>query len=318
MKNKSLTAAIIALMPLCAAARDFVHPGLSYTDDDLERMRSAIAIGVEPAMSTYEALKASHWTQFEADEITPVERIYESQFNNTVGADGRRIHDLALLYRLSGDRRYADEAVRRINRYKDLRGCSARGTAPLDNGKIYLMIEGAELLRDYDGWSDDDRKAFADMLLYPGYSDTTYPDERRDGFNDEANDINFYWNICNFDTGRWGNQGLFAARALIAIGVFLDNEKIYDRAMRILELFSDDENLHIAVQYTAIMDDAKIKRDAALAGLGIAGRNCVYKGMEGRVETNGEALYFRKKRSRKYVYRLTDAAVLSLSWQLSA
>lgn len=94
--------------------------------------------------------------------------------------------------------------------------------------------------------------------------------------------------------------------------------KIYDRAMRILELFSDDENLHIAVQYTAIMDDAKIKHDAALAGLGIAGRNCVYKGMEGRVETNGEALYFRKKRSRKYVYRLTDAAVLSLSWQLSA
>jgi len=94
--------------------------------------------------------------------------------------------------------------------------------------------------------------------------------------------------------------------------------KIYDRAMRILELFSDDENLHIAVQYTAIMDDAKIKRDAALAGLGIAGRNCVYKGMEGRVETNGETLYFRKKRSRKYVYRLTDAAILSLSWQLSA
>lgn len=94
-------------------------------------------------------------------------------------------------------------------------------------------------------------------------------------------------------------------------------QKVYSRAMRILELFSDDENLHIAVHYTAIMDDAKIKRDAALAGLGIAGRNCVYNGMEGRVETNGEALYFRKKRSRKYVYRLTDAAVLSLSWQLS-
>ena len=92
MKNKSLTAAIIALMPLCAAARDFVHPGLSYTDDDLERMRSAIAIGVEPATSTYEALKASPWAQFESGEITPVERISEGQFNNTVGVDGRRIH----------------------------------------------------------------------------------------------------------------------------------------------------------------------------------------------------------------------------------
>ena len=40
--------------------------------------------------------------------------------------------------------------------------------------------------------------------------------------------------------------------------------------------------------------------------------------MEGRVETNGEALFFRKKRSRKYVYRLTDTEILSISWQLSA
>ena len=131
----------------------------------------------------------------------------------------------------------------------------------------------------------------------------------------------FFW--CNDFSSTM--QGLLSGRNYgyftLAFNDKHDHErrqKVYNRAMRILELFSDDENLHIAVQYTAIMDDAKIKRDAALAGLGIAGRNCVYKGMEGRVETNGEALYFRKKRSRKYVYRLTDAAVLSLSWQLSA
>lgn len=130
----------------------------------------------------------------------------------------------------------------------------------------------------------------------------------------------FFW--CNDFSSTM--QGLLSGRDYgyftLAFNDKHDHErrqKVYNRAMRILELFSDDENLHIAVQYTAIMDDAKIKRDAALAGLGIAGRNCVYKGMEGRVETNGEALYFRKKRSRKYVYRLTDAAILSLSWQLS-
>ena len=131
----------------------------------------------------------------------------------------------------------------------------------------------------------------------------------------------FFW--CNDFSSTM--QGLLSGRDYgyftLAFNDKHDHErrqKVYSRAMRILELFSDDENLHIAVQYTAIMDDAKIKRDAALAVPRIAGRNCVYKGMEGRVETNGEALYFRKKRSRKYVYRLTDAAVLSLSWQLSA
>ena len=130
----------------------------------------------------------------------------------------------------------------------------------------------------------------------------------------------FFW--CNDFSSTM--QGLLSGRDYGYFTLAFNSEqapeqrrKIYDRAMRILELFSDDENLHIAVQYTAIMDDAKIKHDAALAVPRIAGRNCVYKGMEGRVETNGETLFFRKKRSRKYVYRLTDAAILSLSWQLS-
>lgn len=94
--------------------------------------------------------------------------------------------------------------------------------------------------------------------------------------------------------------------------------KIFDRAMHILELFADDENLHVAVQYEAIMDDAKIKQDARMAIPRITGRNCVYGNMEGRVETNGKILFFRKKHSRKYVYRLTNTEILSIFWQLFA
>ena len=95
-------------------------------------------------------------------------------------------------------------------------------------------------------------------------------------------------------------------------------QKILDRAMCLLERFADDENLHVAVQYEAVMDDVKIKRDAQMTIPRIAGKSCVYKSMEGRVETNGETLFFQKKRSRKYVYRLTDTEILSISWQLSA
>ena len=95
-------------------------------------------------------------------------------------------------------------------------------------------------------------------------------------------------------------------------------QKVFNRAIRILELFSGDVNLEVAVQYTAVMDKAKIKRDAELAIPRIAGRSCTYGDMEGRVETNGEQLFFRKKRSRKRLYHLTDAEVLALSWRLSA
>lgn len=94
-------------------------------------------------------------------------------------------------------------------------------------------------------------------------------------------------------------------------------QEVYGRAMRVLERLADDENLGVAVQYTALMDDARIKRDAALAVPGLAGRSCVYGGMEDRLETNGETLFFRKKRSRKHIYKLTDADVLALSWRLA-
>ncbi len=224
-----LTAASLTL-----TARDFAHPGLSYTEGDISRMREMISAGQVPHAKTFEALKSSPYSAVTGKEFAAISSIPEGRFNNTVGVDGRCIHDLALLYRLTDDSRYADEAVRRLNRYNKLTNCCARGTAPLDNGKVYLMLEGAELLRDYPGWAEADRRAFADMLVHPGYSDTAFPASHRDGYNDAANDVTFYWNIYNFDTGRWGNQGLCAARALMAMGIFLDNEKMYDRALRYL------------------------------------------------------------------------------------
>lgn len=234
MRKLLTTIALTLAAVATTAAREFVHPGLSYTNDDIARMREMIASKRQPYLATFEALKSSKYSTLSKGELTPVESIADGQFNNTVGIDGRRIHDLALLYRLTDDSSYADEAVKRLNRYLGLTNCSARGTAPLDNGKVYLMLEGAELLRDYPGWAEADRKAFADMLVYPAYSATAFPSDHRDGYNDEANNITFYWNIYNFDISRWGNQGLCAARALMAMGIFLDNEKIYDRALRYL------------------------------------------------------------------------------------
>lgn len=131
----------------------------------------------------------------------------------------------------------------------------------------------------------------------------------------------FFW--CNDFSSTM--RGLLTGRDLSYFTLAFNSKhgpdrrwKILDRVLRILELFADDGNLHVAVQYEAVMDAAKIRHDAELAAPAIAGRSCTYGSMEGRVETNGTDLFFRKKRSRKYVYRLTDAEVLSISWQLSA
>lgn len=95
-------------------------------------------------------------------------------------------------------------------------------------------------------------------------------------------------------------------------------QRIYDRAMHILKPFADDANLEVAVQYTVVMDTVKLQHDAELAAPKLGGRTCEHRGMEGRLEWNGQRLYFRKKRSRTYIYKLTDAEILSLSWKLPA
>lgn len=93
-------------------------------------------------------------------------------------------------------------------------------------------------------------------------------------------------------------------------------QRLYDRAMRVLDLFADDANLEVAVQYTTIMDYAKIHDGAELAVPGLAGRTCTHRGMDGRIERCNGLLYFRKKRSRTYIHRLTDDEILELSWRL--
>ena len=231
--SKGAMAAALMIMAQGAGAREFVHPGLSYTDDDLCRMRELIAKGAEPATTTFEALKSSAYSQVTGGDFADITVIPNGQHNNTIGVDGRKAHDLALLYRLTDDRRFADEALKHINRYNNLTNVSIRGTGPLDGGKIYLLIEAAELLRDYEGWKESDREAFRRMLVHPGYSMTEYPSEHAD-MDDELNDVTFYWNIYNFDPSRWGNQGLFAARGLMAMAIFLDNEAMYDRVMHYL------------------------------------------------------------------------------------
>ena len=76
----------------------------------------------------------------------------------------------------------------------------------MDFGKIYLLVEAAELMRSHPGWAKTDKVRFAKMLR----------------------DV-FWTQLKNGDASRFGNQGLFAYRGALAIAIFLNDEKKYDR-----------------------------------------------------------------------------------------
>lgn len=211
------------------AKRTFIHPGISYTQADLDRMKAMVAAKQEPFYSTYLKMKSDGFSN--RGGRTGLTRINEGQFNGIIGTDGRGALQQALIWKIEGNVTYANRAVEILNSYKGLVSASSRGTGPLDNGKIYMLIDAAELMRDYSGWPAADQQAFKSMLVHPGYSTKSIPSSHY-SLDDSKNDVTFYWNIFNGDSGRHGNQGLFAFRGLMAMGIFMDNDTIYDRAYR--------------------------------------------------------------------------------------
>lgn len=230
----SVVAVLLLGLQYVHAGRTFVHPGISYTQADIDRMRSLIAAKQEPYYSAFTALKNSSYSSTTSSVTQRGTQIEEGKFNGTIGVDGRRAHDLALLYVLTGESKYADKAVQLLNANSHYTNTSSRGTGPLDNGKINLLIEAAELLRDYSGWAPADQQRFKDMLTYPYFTTREDLYNKYASLDDSQNGITFYWNCYNFDSGRFGNQGMFAARALLAMGVYLDNDTIFDRAYQYL------------------------------------------------------------------------------------
>ncbi|MCR5413194.1 MAG: alginate lyase family protein [Kiritimatiellae bacterium] len=208
-RGKKIIAALIAAMALAQSAdaeRKFVHPGIFYTQGDIDRMKAMVAAGKEPWKRGFDGLRFGPYSNHGAWARPRGGEIAQGRFNVTIGIDGRRAHDLALMWRLTGDRAYGDKARDFLLMNSNWTSTSWGGTSPLDNGKIYLLVEAAELMRDYDGWKKEDQKRFGDMLRNV-----------------------FVPHIYSGDVMRWGNQGLTAWHGLLAIAIFLDDDKLYDR-----------------------------------------------------------------------------------------
>ncbi|HET9571831.1 MAG TPA: carbohydrate-binding domain-containing protein [Bacteroidales bacterium] len=250
MMRKLLLLILMLYALRVAAQRVFVHPGIGYTQADIDRMKAMVIAKQEPFYSSFQRLKSDTYSS-----ITRTARTWNgsldkdgyaigSSATSAIGFDGRCAVQYALIWKITGDNTYADKAISFLNSYKKVRSVNILGTAPLDNGKIYLLIEAAELMRDYPGWLPADQQAFRNMLTYPRYSSKldmnkqicpetgvtyAYWDSQH---LDTLNRVSYYWTIFNGDPGRHGNQGLFAMRGLMAMGIYLDNDTIYDRAYR--------------------------------------------------------------------------------------
>lgn len=213
---------------VCSFANGFVHPGLSHKKSDLDRMRYQVEAGIEPWATTFEKLKASSFASYDYNVSGSTATTYLDNLN-AFRNDGYAAYYNALMWYITGDERHAEKCVEIFNSWVNLTSVSS--TMPLKTGRIlWKFLEGAEIIKHtYDGWAPEDIEKLEAMMVYPGYSTTVEPTAAK-----QSGNVTFYWTVYNGDAGRHGNQGLFAMRALMAMGIFTDNELMYQRAKRYL------------------------------------------------------------------------------------
>ncbi|KAL4890597.1 chondroitin AC/alginate lyase [Aspergillus ambiguus] len=201
----------------------FIHPGALHTTDDFERIVGHVTNQDEPWNTTWTLLSSNSYAQ-SSYQPRPVEVVYRGDDGvNTENypnlyRDTAAAYQLALRWRISGDTAYADAAINILNSWattlNSIGGSSDKFLASGIYG--YQMANAAELMTDYTGWNDEDKTNTASMLTNVfAYMNNLFLDKHngQDYYHYYAN-----WDLCNL-------------ASLMAIGIFTDNQTMYDKAV---------------------------------------------------------------------------------------
>jgi hypothetical protein len=199
-----------------AKTAGFIHPGILVNGAQLTEIKRRVQTGVDPQKSAFQVLKASPLGA--RDYVPhPVEAVLcGPKSNPDVGckieqADCEAAYSQALLWSITGDKVYAENAIKIMNAWSYM----FTGGHGYANGPVQAAWCGsvwpraAEIIRyTYTGWSDADVAKFQNMLR-----------------------VQYLPFIIHGDCEN-GNKELAMSEALINIGVFNDDRAVFDLGLK--------------------------------------------------------------------------------------
>ncbi|KAJ5347267.1 hypothetical protein MYU51_004329 [Penicillium brevicompactum] len=214
---------ILSLLAFSVSSAAFVHPGALHTARDFTRINTYLANQVEPHNTTWTLLSASTYAQ-SSYQPTPKETVYrgyngvDSENYPSLYRDTAAAYQLAIRWRITNDTSYADAAINILNAWAaSLVAIEGTSDKYLASGLYgYQMANAAELMSDYTGWDSSKKTATGKMLTDVfGAMNTRFMEEHngQDYYHYYAN-----WDLCNL-------------ASLLAIGIFTDNQTMYDYAL---------------------------------------------------------------------------------------
>lgn len=232
-----------------AGAQGFVHPGLLHSQEDLDRMKRAIAAKEEPIYAGYEVFRQNPASQATYAMQGPLATVGR---NPTVGqgtydSDANAAHQNALMWCLTGDHAYADKAMALVNAWSGtLTSITGRDAVLMAGLGPFKMVQAAELLRYSNaGW------AAADVQKTERHFQTViYPVLRE---------------YAPFANGNWEAA---AIKTVMAIGIFCNDRVLYEDALHYyVNGWGDGRLTHYVINNTGQGQESG--RDQAHAQLGI-------------------------------------------------
>lgn len=190
------------------AAKTFVHPGGLHTIADLDRMKAKVAAKESPWIDGFNALVNSGRANstWGAEPHTTIGG-NDNGIRQRAELDAHVAYNNTLRWYITGDTQYAECAVRIINAWTN--------TLTSASGELFQLatnnfMQAAELLRAYPGWQAADiakLKTIASTIFYPACHN--------------------FLNNC----GRPSSWDSPAVSSMLIIGVFCDDEAIYNEAI---------------------------------------------------------------------------------------
>lgn len=151
----------------------FTHPCMLHTEADFQYVRQKVYEKKQPWLIGYEKLVESPRAK---DNYTPspkteIKRGGGATGYNIIGDDGAAAYQLALMWKITGEDKYAKASINVMNQWaktcKLITGSEAILVAGF-NG--YQYANAAEIMRTYEGWSEEDfnyLKQWLTDVFYP-------------------------------------------------------------------------------------------------------------------------------------------------------
>lgn len=231
----------------------FSHPGVLFNYEDMARIKEQAFYYAKPWKLGYEMLKGhanvNYVLQGPYQEVERTEGV-NSTAANALSSDSQMAYHCTLMWFITEDIRYANKAIEILNAWSKTLTALVGGDDMLMSAWYgFNLVNAAEILRYTDsGWKEADiaqaEKMFRDV---------------------------FYELIKDWKRGRAGNWDTAITKMHLAVGVFLDDKAIFDRAVAFYNSTTENSNGTLAVNIYDTGQNFESARDQTHAQFGIGG-----------------------------------------------